>query len=97
MKNTLVNIFGKSTSKLDNLTVRTIQKDTRREKRVLEKWPEHWWVTGHIPTAWYMYNCSHRTWGWGERTEKKFEKILAKVFPNLVKTTKPGNPKNVKQ
>lgn len=41
MKNTLVSIYGKSTSKLDNIAVRTTQKGTQRENRVLEKWPEH--------------------------------------------------------
>ena len=35
--------------------------------------------------------------GVGREDRRKIEKILAEVFPNLVKTTKSGNPKNVKQ
>lgn len=88
----------KRISKLEDIAIRTIQKDTEREKIVYENWAEHQWAMGHLQAAWYMYDRWHRIGRGrgGEMTEKKIWKNPG-YFPNLVKATKPGNPINVKQ
>ena len=96
MKNTLVSIYGKSTSKHDNIAIRAIQKDTHRKEsfrkmaRALVSYGAHSNSLIHV-------QLQSQNLGVGREDRRKIEKILAEVFPNLVKTTKSGNPKNVKQ
>ena len=70
MKNTLVSIYGKSASKLDNIAVRTTQKDTQRENKSFRKMARALVSYRAHSNSLIHVNCSHRIWGWGERTEK---------------------------
>ena len=97
MKNILVSIFGKSTSKLSKPSCKNYPKGHTERKESVRKMSRA--LVSHRPHSNSLIHVQlqSQNLGVGGEDRKKIEKLLAKVFPNLMKTTKPGNPKNIKQ
>lgn len=89
-----MDLVGGKISKLEDLIIETIWNKTDREnwpKKMKKTWVELW---ENFKKPIYMFSSKLQRRGRTGVTEKIFEKIMVKMFPNLMKNKKPKYPRN---